>query len=219
MAALLVPLLMGCSGPLSTLAPQGPAARQIALLWWAMFGGGVLLTLLVLALVWLGFRRHKPAAPGERFWIHGMGIWFSLAILVAVVAGGIVVGERLQPRPGPEVMRVEAIARQWEWTFRQPGPEGMIETTGRLHIPAGTPVDVVITSQDVIHSFWVPQLAGKLDAIPGRAAVLRIEADARGTYHGRSAEFSGVGYTGMVFEVLAYPPDAPPEFTDLEGHP
>lgn len=214
----MVPLVAGCSGPLSILTPQGPAARQIAQLWWAMFGGAVLLTVLVLALLWLGFRRRSAPPPGERFWVQGLGLWFSLAILTAVVAGGIVVGERLQPRPAPGVVRVEAIARQWDWRFRQPGPDGaVVETTGRLHIPAATPVDVVIRSEDVIHSFWVPHLAGKLDAIPGRDTVLRIEADSPGTYHGRSAEFSGIGYTGMVFEVLAYPPGDPPAFTDLTG--
>lgn len=208
--------LAGCSGSLSTLAPQGPAAAAIAKLWWAMLAGAGLLTALVLLLVWIGFRAPSPRQPGERFWIHGMGLGFSLAILVAVVGAGIRVGERLQPRPMPEVVRVEAIARQWEWRFRQPGHDGgMIETRGRLHIPAGRPVDVVITSEDVIHSFWVPRLAGKMDALPGRANLLRIEADAPGTYYGISAEFSGTGYAGMRFEVVAFPPDDPPRFADL----
>lgn len=91
----------------------------------------------------------------------------------------------------------------------------MIWTEGRLHIPAGTPVDVVIRSEDVIHAFWVPQLAGKMDALPGRDNLLRIEASKPGLYHGTSAEFSGIGYAGMRFEVLAYDPASPPAFTDL----
>ncbi|MGE4339018.1 MAG: cytochrome c oxidase subunit II [Pigmentiphaga sp.] len=208
--------LAGCSGSLSTLSPQGPAAEAIAWLWWSMLAGAGLLTALVLVLVWIGFRAPSQRQPGERFWIHGMGLGFSLAILVAVVGAGIWVGERLQPHPGPDVVRVEAIARQWEWRFRQPGHDGeMIETRGRLHIPAGRPVDVVVTTEDVIHSFWVPRLAGKMDALPGRANLLRIEANAPGTYYGTSAEFSGTGYAGMRFEVLAFPPDDPPRFTDL----
>ena len=213
---LAVPLLLaGCEGPLSILDPQGPAAAQIAVLWWTMLTGAGLLTVMVMALVWLGFRRDGPRQPSERFWIHGMGLAFTMTILAALVGGGLWVGERLQPRPGPQVHRVEAIASQWQWRFRQPGPDGgWIETTDRLHIPAATPVDVVITSQDVIHSFWVPRLAGKMDALPGRHNVLRITADAPGLYHGTSAEFSGRGYAGMRFEVLAYPPDDPPTLTD-----
>lgn len=212
--ALMVPLLAGCDGPLSSLSPGGPAAAQIAMLWWAMLVCAVLITIMVLALVWRGFGAPVRRPPGEGFWIHGMGLGFSLAVLAVLVGAGIWVGERLQARPGPEVVRVEAIARQWDWRFRQPGPDGeMVETQGRLHIPAGRPVDVVIRSEDVIHSFWVPRLAGKMDALPGRDNVLRIEADAPGLYHGTSVEFSGIGYAGMRFEVLVWSPDAPPDLT------
>lgn len=216
LAAAAVPLLAGCAGPLSSLAPAGPAAEAIAALWWGMLAGAGAITLLVLALVALGFRPAR-GAPGERVWIHGLGVGFTLAVLAAVVGAGLWVGERLQPRPGPAVVRVEAIARQWDWRFRQPGPQGMVETRGRLHIPAGTPVDVAITTEDVIHSFWVPRLAGKMDAIPGRENLLRIEAREPGLYHGVSAEFSGPGYAGMRFEVLAYPPQSPPPFADREA--
>lgn len=213
---LMVPLLAGCEGPLSTLSPQGPAAADIAILWWAMLAGSALITAMVLVLVWRGFARKPGAAPGESFWIKGMGLGFSFAVLTAVVGAGIWVGERIQPRPGPEVVRVEAIARQWSWRFLQPGPDGaMIETENRLYIPAATPVDVVIRSEDVIHAFWVPQLAGKMDALPGRANLLRIEAARPGLYHGTSAEFSGLGYAAMRFDVLAYDPSDPPAISDM----
>ncbi|MDR5651452.1 cytochrome c oxidase subunit II [Ruixingdingia sedimenti] len=206
-----MPVLAGCGGPLSSLSPAGPAAAGIAVLWWAMLAGAVLITLLVLALVWRGFGPPVRRPPGERFWLHGMGVGFPLAVLAALVGAGIVVGERLHPGQEPPALRVEAIGRQWEWRFRQPGADGaMVETRGRLHIPAGVPVDVVIRSEDVIHSFWVPRLAGKMDALPGRDNLLRLRADRPGLYHGTSAEFSGAGYAGMRFEVLAYPPDTPP---------
>ncbi|MCL4067951.1 cytochrome c oxidase subunit II [Pseudomonas sp. GX19020] len=214
----MVPALAGCGGPLSTLSPQGPAAADIAALWWAMLTGATLITLLVLVLVWRGFARQGIRPPAESFWIRGMGLGFSFAVLIAVVSAGIWVGERIQARPSADVVRVEAIARQWSWRFNQPGPDGaMIGTEGRLYIPAGTPIDVVIRSDDVIHAFWVPQLAGKMDALPGRDNLLRIEASAPGLYHGTSAEFSGIGYAGMRFEVLAYDPASPPDFSDLSG--
>lgn len=216
-AALMVPALAGCGGPLSTLSPHGPAAADIALLWWSMLAAAALITVMVLVLVWRGFVRETGKMLGEAFWIKWMGLYFSLTVLAAVVAAGIWIGERIQARPGADVVRVEAVARQWDWRFHQPGADGtIIATNGRLHIPARTPIDVVIRSEDVIHSFWVPQLAGKMDALPGRNNVLRIEASSPGIYQGTSAEFSGLGYAGMRFEVVAFDPADPPAFTDTD---
>jgi cytochrome c oxidase subunit 2 len=83
-----------------------------------------------------------------------------------------------------------------------------------VHIPAGEPVDFHITSRDVIHSFWIPRLGGKMDAIPGRINILRLQADAPGIYRGVCAEFCGVGHALMPFEVHAH--DAS-EFTRSGG--
>ncbi|MFE3837380.1 cytochrome c oxidase subunit II [Pseudogemmobacter sonorensis] len=216
-------MLAGCDTPLSTLAPAGPAAEAIGGLWWGMLIGAGGLTLMVLALVALGFRAPAAMAgrqPRAGFWTHGMGVGFSLAILAVVVGAGIWTGERLQPHADPDVVSVEARGRQWAWSFRQPDATGaMVETEGRLFIPAGRPVDVHVSSADVIHSFWVPRLAGKMDAIPGRTNILRIEARAPGIYEGLSAEFSGPGYGGMRFQVIAYPPEDPPAFVDTPGLP
>ena len=101
------------------------------------------------------------------------------------------------------MVTVGAEGRRWVWTFTYDDAPAQA-TDGILHIPAGRPVDVAITTTDVIHSFWVPRLAGKLDAIPGRVNILRIEADAPGTYQGVSAEFSGVGYDRFTFSVIAH---------------
>ncbi len=201
-------VLAGCSGPLSTLAPSGPAARDIATLWWGMLIGSVVLTLMVVILLVMAFRQKREVEA--RFWTIGMGVWFSLGVLSAVLAAGLWVGERIIPRDD-EAVTVEAHAYQWGWVFRHTGADGAeVETDGRLHIPAGQPVDVLITSEDVIHSFWVPQLAGKLDAIPGRVNRARIKADTAGAYEGLCAEFCGVGHAHMRFTLEAHdswPPD------------
>lgn len=184
------------------------------MLWWVLLGGAVLIFGLVMALLALGFRRRAEGPPqsrpesgetGERVWLWGLGIGFPAVTLLALTGYGLVVGERLLPRAAPDLVRVSAEARQWEWTF------GYVDAPGRatariLHIPAGRPVDVAITSVDVVHSFWVPRLAGKLDAIPGHVNVLRLEAAAPGEYAGVSAEFSGAGYREHVFAVLAHDP-------------
>ena len=191
--------LAGCGGPLSTLTPAGPAARDIAALWWAMLAGAGVLTVLVLVLLALAFGPPRPVRP--RVWTHGLGLGLSALVLVPLLAAGLWVGERLLPR-ADDALRVQAHAVQWQWRFTQPGPDGPVTTTDRLVIPAGRPVDIEITAGDVIHSFWVPALGGKLDAIPGRTNTLRLQAEAPGTLAGQCAEFCGLGHAVMRFEVV-----------------
>jgi cytochrome c oxidase subunit II len=198
-----VPLLLaGCDGPLSTLAPAGPVAAEVAWLWWAMLAGAAAITVLVFVLIAMGF--GPPRETPSRRWTHGWGLGFSLAVLTTLLAAGLWVGERILPRDDGAV-EVRAHAFMWGWRFTQPGAGGaMVETAGTLYVPAGQPVDVIVTTEDVIHSFWVPQLAGKMDAMPGRENVMRLQADRPGTYGGLCAEFCGRGHAGMRFELVAY---------------
>lgn len=174
-----------------------------------MLVGATCIFLVVMLLLGLAFRRRPPThAPeaeqrSERVWILGLGIGFSLTILAALTAYGLVLGERFLPRQGTDAVTVRAEGRQWDWSFRYADLPGLV-TQGVLHIPAGRPVNVEITTADVIHSFWVPQLAGKMDAIPGYVNVLRIEAWRPGEYAGVSAEYNGPGYTNHVFTVRAH---------------
>jgi len=200
--------LAGCTERLSIVHPAGPAAATIATLWWVLLAGAAVIFGLVMTLLLLAFRAREADDPGadrrhERRWIIGLGLVFPVTVLSALLAYGLVIGERLLPRTAPDLVTVEAEARQWAWRFAYPGLPGR-ETEGVLHIPAGRPVDVRITTVDVIHSFWVPRLAGKLDAIPGHVNVLRLEADAPGDYAGVSAEFSGAGYANHRFTVTAH---------------
>jgi heme/copper-type cytochrome/quinol oxidase subunit 2 len=172
-----------------------------------MLAGSALILALVLALLAAAFLRRDSGSTDERgrerLWIVGLGLVFPMTVLAALLAYGLVVGERLLPRQNGEVVSVRAEGRQWSWSFAYDGVPGLT-TENLLHIPAGRPVDVMITSADVIHSFWVPRLAGKLDAIPGHVNVLRLEADQPGRYAGQSAEFSGEGYLRHKFVVVAH---------------
>lgn len=206
----LVPLgLAGCDGELSTLNPAGPVAYEVAWLWWAMLTGAIVLTLMVGILVMMGFGR--PRAVPERRWTLALGVWFSVAILSVMLVAGLWVGERILPRDtGAVQVRVHTF--QWGWRFTQPGPDGEpVETDNILYIPAGEPVVALVTSEDVIHSFWVPRLAGKIDAVPGRTNEVLLQADEPGLYEGVCAEFCGVGHALMRFQVVAYSPDNPPD--------
>ncbi|MGU3493718.1 cytochrome c oxidase subunit II [Xanthobacteraceae bacterium A53D] len=202
MTLVVVPLsLGGCAGGHSTLDPAGPVAQDIAWLWWIMLGSAGILTVMVLALVAVGFGRARDV-PEDR-WTLGLGVGFSLVILAVLLVVAIWVGERILPHG--DAVAVQAHARQWSWTFTYRDRDGRpVETINVLHIPAGQPVDVRVTSNDVIHSFWVPQLGGKIDAIPGRENRLRIEATVPGTYEGLCAEFCGLEHGAMRFEVIAH---------------
>lgn len=195
----------GCAGELSTLQPAGPVAGSIATLGWVMMVGSLVLTLLMVALFAIVmWRPHWVARVPARAWILYGGLLLPGLVLPPLVVAAVVVGERIMP--AGEVLRIEAEGAQWFWTFRYPD-HGGVTTRDVLHLPAGQPVDILITSRDVIHSFWVPRLAGKLDAVPGHVNVLRLEADAPGVLAGACAEFCGLEHTWMRFEVRVHPPE------------
>jgi cytochrome c oxidase subunit II len=170
-----------------------------------MLGGATAIFTLVAALLLLAFRRRDAQHhASQRTWIVGGGLIFPVVTLAALLAYGLVIGERLLPREDPETVTVAAEASRWYWSFTHPGREGPIRTRDTLHIPAGRPIDVELTTRDVIHAFWVPRLAGKMDAIPGRRNRLRIEAHAPGVYQGLCAEFCGAGHARHGFQVVAH---------------
>lgn len=201
-------VLAGCSGPLSTLQPAGPISAEIARLWWVMLAGSFVITGLVVMLVLIAMGRARRTTA--RVWVQGMGLWFSVVILTLILGAGLWVGERILPRDD-EATIVQAHAYQWGWRFTHTDAQGnSVESDDLLHISAGLPVDVLITSEDVIHSFWVPQLAGKMDAIPGRTNRARLIAAEPGTFAGLCAEFCGTGHAVMRFAVqthAVWPPD------------
>jgi cytochrome c oxidase subunit II len=200
-----VAALAGCTGPLSALDPAGPAALVIARLWWVMLAGASVLFLLVMGLFAAAFLRPGWGAsvPPHRWVVLG-GLGLSAVVLVPLVTYGLVAGERLLPLLGATPPRIEVRAERWGWTFYYPDYGG-VRTAGVLHLPVGTPVHMLVTSRDVIHSFWIPRLAGKIDAIPGHVNVLRIQVDTPGRYEGTCAELCGIGHAGMRFEVIAHP--------------
>ena len=170
-----------------------------------MLAGAAALFILVMVLFALAiWRPGWGARTSPSHWIVLGGLCLPAIVLTPLVAYGLIIGERLLPLHAAEPVRIEAEARQWIWTFRYPG-NGGIETERVLHLPAGLPVDVAVTSLDVIHAFWIPRLAGKIDAVPGHMNILRIQADLPGRYQGICNEFCGLGHSGMRFDVIVHP--------------
>jgi cytochrome c oxidase subunit 2 len=198
--------LGGCDGPFSTLEPAGPAAAAIAELWWVMLAGAAALFVLVMALLIAAFLRPEAGrnAP-ERIWLVGGGLVLPAIVLLPLTLYGLIRGEQLVPVGRGGIVEANALARQWEWIFTYTRPDGTpVRSVGVLHIPAGQPVRLAISSADVIHSFWIPRLAGKMDAIPGHLNVLQFVADNPGLYRGRCAEFCGLAHTEMQVTVQAH---------------
>ena len=168
-----------------------------------MFWGSVAIFLAV-ALV-LGLALLRPSAL-RSFGLGRTILWGGIVIpgiiLTALVGAALALGERLFATPRDDMpMRIEVSARQWVWEFRY--PDGSV-THGRLLIPAGQEVDFAVTSEDVIHSFWIPRLGGKIDAIPGHENVVRLRADRPGVFGGICAEYCGTGHAVMPFTVEAH---------------
>lgn len=191
----------------SILSPHGPAASEIAALSWLLLaGGGVILCLVLAAIayaIWV-----RPAWLAHERFVVAAGAAFPVVVLSALLIHINVIGERLRAEPAPEV-RIEVIGEQWWWRVRYLDAAGKpeFETANEIRIPARTPVELVLRSADVLHSLWVPGLAGKVDMIPGRTNRLRWSAADEGVFRGQCAEFCGGPHALMALHVVAQRPD------------
>ncbi len=197
--------LGGCSTVQSALSPAGEQAAQIAVLTWILLGvlGGVLL--IVLGALWLAIRGSDNARRllSADWAVSIGGIAFPAVVLTALLAGGLWL---MRPATTDAALTIEVEGRQWWWRVGYVLDDGTrIEAANEIRIPVGQEVDFVLTSSDVIHSFWVPSLGGKLDMIPGRTNRLRLKAERPGIYRGQCAEYCGGPHALMAFEVVALP--------------
>ncbi len=175
-----------------------------------MLAGSAVLFVLVMALfLFTLFRPGFGSRLSPTGWIIAGGLILPLPVLTVLVYYALFQGERLLflGASAEPAMRIEARARMWEWQFRNLDRPDMPVTINTLHIPVAQPVEIITTSDDVIHSFWVPRLGGKIDAMPGHLTRLRIMADVPGRFGGVCAEFCGTRHTEMLFNVQAHEPD------------
>ncbi len=201
-------LLAGCqaAAPPSTLDPQGPGAARIASLWWILLATGGAIFVLVMVLLGAALLRRGDRAAlytpvsGSRMILLG-GVAMPVVVLSGVLALTVNTLLALSAPAANDETVVEVIGHQFWWEVRYPGNN--VLTANEIHIPAGMPVRVRLASQDVIHSFWVPELHGKLDMIPGQTNTFWLQADRPGAFKGLCAEFCGVQHAKMTFLVIA----------------
>lgn len=198
--------LTGCAG--GALAPRGSSATEIAQLWWLMLAAAALVYAVVLVIVVVALRRRAGRAdPGSatRQRVDGRFIvWGGLvlpAVVLSVVLGATIATLTRLP-DGDGTLDVHVTGNQYWWEVRYP-QQGIV-SANELHIPVGEDVRVHLTSDDVVHSFWVPELGGKRDLVPGRENVLVLDAEEPGAYRGQCAEFCGIQHANMAFWVIAH---------------
>ena len=181
----------------------GEAARSIETIAWVLFiGGGVILAGVMLLLA--RSLRRRAGTVNARLWVIGGGLVFPGAVLAALFAWTLPMTPSWKPVPVPGALVVRVTGHMWWWDVQYGDAAG--RTANEIRVPVGRPVFLALDSADVIHSFWVPQLAGKLDMVPGRLQHLQLTADRPGTYRGQCAEFCGEQHANMALHVVALPP-------------
>jgi cytochrome c oxidase subunit II len=202
--------LAACSGPQSALDPAGEGAARIAGLWWLMLAGAALIWVLVIGAV-VYASRIKPGRHAERA-ASALLLWGGLVVPTAVLAGLLTWGLALMAElraPG-DGLEISVSGEQWWWRvdYHMPGGQRPVASANEVRLPRGQRVELELSSPDVIHSFWIPSLAGKVDMIPGRVNRLVVEPTRTGTFRGACAEFCGESHALMAFSVEVMEPAA-----------
>ncbi len=203
-------LIAACTGVQSAFDSFGEDARTIAKIGWILFAGGGVIFAAVIALAagaLFGRDRLRATLADSRAIVAG-GVVFPLVVLAALLIYTLFAAAHMVRDRAVPAVQIEVIAEQWWWRVRYLDAAGRHDftTANEIHIPTGQPVEFILKSSDVIHSFWVPNLAGKLDMIPGRVNRLRVTADRAGTMRGQCAEFCGGPHALMAFHVVSMPP-------------
>jgi cytochrome c oxidase subunit 2 len=209
----------GCGSKQNALDPHSKPAHGITSLWWNMLAGSALGLAIVAGILLAAYvRRNRPGVPGARdgdrvAWtvVLGLGIVVPVLVLsslflfanIFLLRDTTLPTASAAPADRPK-LTVHVIAHQFWWEIRYPGTAAV--TANELHIPASTSVQVTLYSRDVIHSFWVPQLNHKIDAIPDQVNRLLVYADTPGRYRGQCAEYCGLQHAHMGLYVFAEPP-------------
>ncbi|WP_201837739.1 cytochrome c oxidase subunit II [Microvirga zambiensis] len=217
----LVPLLLivtlalaGCQGWQSALDAHGPAAHTLANMFWIFVAVLGTVWFLTMAALLLALRRRRPVDadplvtdPGtEKRMTMTISVAIGLTLVTVITFTGLSYAAQkvlYSHKDGALTLLVTGQQWWWEVTYEDEQPSRVFTTANEIHIPVGEPVLIKLEASDVIHSFWIPNLTGKMDAIPGRQNQIQIQADRPGLYRGQCAEFCGLQHAHMGIVVIA----------------
>ncbi len=207
-AALVAVATAACGGAGSIVDPKGSEASRVAGVWWLMFGLAAGVYVVVAGFIIYAATRGRRQRGRESqlrdnllIWIGGIVAPLAILLVLAVVTVDTTSALR---NPSANELKVTVAGKLWWWAVHY--QDAGFTTANELHIPTGRPIDITLRSDNVVHSFWVPQLAGKEDVIPGQPNHLRFTADEPGRYAGRCAEYCGLQHAHMGFEVVVQTP-------------
>lgn len=214
-ALLLAAMALGACAqhPQATFNPAGPVSRRelglMSFSLWLMVGIFIAVCIpLVYAMIRFRERKGDRGLPPQIEGNHTVEIvWTVIPILICIVLAVPTIHDAFvlaSPPAGSNPLVVDVVGHQWWWEFQYPGQS--VVTADEMHIPTGRVIELKLTSADVLHSFWVPTLAGKEDTVPGVTNTMWLKADASGTYPGQCAEFCGTSHSLMRFDVVAQSP-------------
>jgi cytochrome c oxidase subunit 2 len=196
-----------CDGPQSALVTAGRDAEQIARLFTVMTAGALIVWVAVVGLAVYAIR--TPGSHSERaakLLIIGGGVALPTVVLGTLLAYGLPVLPAILALPSDGDLRIHVTGKQWWWRVQYMTANGVVETANEIRLPVGRRVELQLASRDVIHSFWVPSIAGKMDMIPGRVTRLALEPTRTGVFRGACAEYCGASHAKMAFEVVVMEP-------------
>ena len=205
-------LLSSCQGIQNALDPASRDARLVAHLSWWMFTSAVFIYIVTIGLLAVGVglfrgRNRLSFRSGTTLVVLG-GVVAPIVAIIAIGVSGVAIGDETEGADEEDTgPRIEVVGKQWWWELRYLGEAGEViaVTANELHLPVGERAHLELVSDNVIHSFWAPNLQGKTDAIPGRRNVLFAEPEVEGVWRGQCAEFCGKQHALMGFMVVAEP--------------
>jgi len=200
----------------NALDVSGPQAARIAGLWWLMLPIGAVVWVLVVSVMMVGITRARTGPAAETIVRDDLRERKLARVVIGAIAVTVVtlfvvlmfdfrVGQALTLPPATKVVPIRIVGHQYWWEIQYPDSiaQNIVVTANELHIPAGKEIVLELASRDVIHSFWVPSLAGKKDLLPGYTRSLWFRADTAGVYRGQCAEFCGLEHAKMGLLVIA----------------
>ncbi len=201
--------LTSCTGSPSILDAKSPQATATANFSWLLFGVAAVVFIIVTVLLLLAIIRSRrtqladDAYPQDRraitLIIFG-GAVVPAMVLLALMALSVVL-DRASAAPENSSVNIEVIGHQWWWEVHY--PDQNLTTANEIHVPVNQPITIHVTSADVIHSFWIPQLNGKIDMIPGQTSAMSFEANQIGNFRGECAEYCGAQHAHMALMVVS----------------